>query len=58
MDYAGEEFTLEKFYANDSDEFGATTRSVLSQYSVESEYFGKQRYAPVMMGDKPASFNE
>lgn len=52
MDYAGEEFSLEEFYANDSDEFGATTRSVASEFTVESVYNGKQ-HTPVYMGDKP-----
>lgn len=52
MDYAGEEFSLEEFYANDSDEFGATTRSVAPEFTVESVYNGKQ-HTPVYMGDKP-----
>jgi hypothetical protein len=52
MDYAGEEFNLEDFYANDSDEFGATTRSVAPEFTVESVYNGKQ-HTPVYMGDKP-----
>ncbi|MBR5274071.1 MAG: leucine-rich repeat protein [Bacteroidales bacterium] len=51
MDYAGEEFTLENFYANDSDEFGTTTRS--GTISLESMYNNGKQYAPVYMGDKP-----
>lgn len=53
MDYAGEEFTLEKFYANDSDEFGATTKSVDFNTIPVETYFGGQQHAPVYMGDKP-----
>jgi hypothetical protein len=52
MEYAGEEFTLEKFYELDSDEFGATTRSIMPQMPVETIYNGKQ-HAPVYMGDSP-----
>lgn len=53
MEYAGEEFTLEKFYENDSDAFGPTTKGVvLPQLPVETVYNGKQ-HAPVFMGDKP-----
>ena len=53
MEYAGEEFTLEKFYENDSDEFGATTKGVVyPELPVETLYNGKQ-HAPVFMGDKP-----
>ena len=53
MDYAGEEFTLEKFYENDSDAFGATTKGVVHpELPVETLYNAKQ-HAPVFMGDKP-----
>jgi hypothetical protein len=53
MDYAGEEFTLDKFYENDSDDFGPTTKAgILPELPVESVYSGKQ-HAPVFMGDKP-----
>jgi hypothetical protein len=52
MDYAGEEFNLEKFYANDSGEFGLTTRSEIL-YSPTETYFSGKRYAPVIMGEKP-----
>lgn len=51
MDYAGEEFTLDNFYANDSDEFGATTKSGI--LPVEPMYDNGKQYAPVFMGDKP-----
>ena len=53
MDYAGEHFTLENFYAYDSDEFGPTTRSAdFNTIHVET-YFNGQQHAPVYMGDKP-----
>ena len=52
MEYAGEEFTLEKFYELDSDAFGATTKSIMPEMPVETIYNGKQ-HAPVYMGDKP-----
>ncbi len=52
MEYAGEEFNLEKFYANDSDAFGAATRSIVPELPIESFGNGKQ-HAPVFMGDKP-----
>lgn len=52
MDYAGEEFTLEKFYELDSDAFGSTTKSVMPEMPVETLYNGKQ-HAPVYMGDAP-----
>lgn len=52
MDYAGEEFNLEKFYANDSGEFGLTTKSETLHFPTET-YFSGKRYAPVIMGEKP-----
>ena len=53
MEYAGEEFTLEKFYELDSDEFGATTKSVdFGSVPTEAEFNGKQ-HAPVYMGERP-----
>lgn len=53
MEYAGEEFTLEKFYELDSDEFGATTRSVdFGSVPTEAVFNGKQ-HAPVYMGERP-----
>lgn len=52
MEYAGEEFNLEKFYANDSGEFGLTTKSEMLYFPPETNFSGK-RYAPVIMGEKP-----
>ena len=52
MKYAGEEFTLEKFYEFDSDDFGSTVRCVVSGLTMDSAYKGGQ-HAPVYMGDKP-----
>lgn len=52
MEYAGEEFTLEKFYAADNDDFGSMTRGVVSGMMSDPVYIGSQ-HAPVYMGDKP-----
>lgn len=53
MEYAGEEFTLEKFYENDSDVFGPTTKgATVPEIPVENFFNGKQ-HAPVYMGDSP-----
>ena len=52
MKYAGEEFTLEKFYEYDSNDFGPTVRGVVSGLTMDSAYKGGQ-HAPVYMGDKP-----
>lgn len=52
MQYAGEEFTLENFYAKDSDAFGATTKAVAPGLPVEGVFSGRQ-HAPVFMGDRP-----
>ena len=53
MEYAGEEFTLEKFYANDSDAFGVTTKGVLDKTGTFPSYGSYKQHAPVVMGDKP-----
>lgn len=53
MEYAGEEFTLEKFYANDSDDFGPITKSGLDVMPVEPIYDNGKQFAPKYMGDKP-----
>ena len=53
MEYAGEEFTLEKFYANDSDEFGTTTRSFVDAIQSAPMYDNGKQFAPKYMGDKP-----
>lgn len=52
MEYAGEEFTLEKFYAADNDDFGPTVRGVVAGVAMDPAYSGSQ-HAPVYMGDKP-----
>jgi hypothetical protein len=52
MDYAGEEFDLESFYAKDSDEFGTTTKGAGYNLALPTTDNGKQ-YAPVYMGEKP-----
>lgn len=54
MEYAGEEFTLEKFYANDSDAFGPTTKGLVDKYgTLPSSAARTKQYAPVIVGDKP-----
>ena len=53
MDYAGEEFSLEDFYAKDSDEFGSTTKSLIDAMPVAPMYDNGKQFAPKYMGDKP-----
>ena len=53
MDYAGETFDLESFYALDSDEFGSTTKAFGDVMPLETIYDNGKQYAPVYMGDKP-----
>lgn len=54
MDYAGEEFVLEDFYAKDSDEFGSTTtKSLIDAIPVAPMYDNGKQFAPKYMGDKP-----
>ena len=54
MDYAGEEFVLEDFYAKDSDEFGSTTtKSMIDAMPVAPMYNNGKQFAPKYMGDKP-----
>ena len=54
MQYAGEEFTLDKFYANDSDAFGSITKASRSAASpLTTVFYNKLQSAPVYMGDKP-----
>lgn len=53
MEYAGETFSLESFYENDSNEFGSTTRSMLPITTGEVQYNYNHQHAPVYMGDKP-----
>ncbi len=54
MQYAGEEFTLDKFYAKDSDAFGSITKASRSVASpLTTVFYNKLQSAPVYMGDKP-----
>ena len=53
MEYAGETFDLERFYALDSDEFGSTTKVFGGIMPLETIYDNGKQYAPVYMGDKP-----
>jgi hypothetical protein len=53
MEYAGETFDLESFYALDSDEFGSTTKAFADVMPLETIYDNGKQYAPVYMGDKP-----
>lgn len=54
MDYAGEEFVLEDFYAKDSDEFGSTTtKAFIDAMPVAPMYDNGKQFAPKYMGDKP-----
>lgn len=50
MDYAGEVFTLDKFYEKDSDAFGSTHTTKSALIPLENN---GQHYAPVIMGAKP-----
>jgi hypothetical protein len=54
MDYAGEEFDLEDFYAKDSNELGSTrTKSFVEDMQVVPLYDNGKQSAPVYMGMKP-----
>ena len=56
MEYAGEEFTLEKFYAKDDDSFGPTSRAAMivdRTFGVDPKYFRATGQGPVFMGDHP-----
>ena len=57
LDYAGEDFTIEKFYENDSDDFGPTTRSGIGMLPIGTLYNNGRQHAPVYMGDKPSFSN-
>ena len=50
MDYAGEGFTLEKFYEKDSDAFGSAPATKSALMPIENN---GQHYAPEIMGAKP-----
>lgn len=56
MEYAGEKFVLDNFYANDSDEFGTTTKSATFVPTIPNYNNGKQ-FAPKYMGAKPDFLN-
>ena len=54
MEYAGEEFTFEKFKAKDSDEIGAIPMSMTrSSVATKEESYNPMHNEPVIMGDKP-----
>lgn len=59
MEYAGEEFTFEKFKAKDSDEIGPIPMSVSmsmtrSSVATKEESYNPMHNEPVIMGEKPA----
>lgn len=54
LEYAGEEFTFEKFKAKDSDEIGAIPLSMTRCVATEAESYNPLHNEPVIMGDKPA----
>lgn len=55
MEYAGEEFTLEKFYAKDSKEFGTRVSTTFSDKYIPEMIpsDGRTRNLPVYMGEHP-----
>lgn len=53
MEYAGEEFSLESFYENDSNAVGSTGSTVQAASVPSSLRYQGQQYPPVYMGDKP-----
>ena len=54
MEYAGEEFTFEKFKAKDSDEIGLIPMSITrSSVATKEESYNPMHNEPVIMGDKP-----
>lgn len=58
MDYAGEEFTLEKFYANDKNTPGAITKAQaqaegVGKYSVPGFSLYGHEHGPVYLGEHP-----
>lgn len=57
MEYAGEEFTLEKFYASDSDSYGPTTKGAVSTPLVSLSTYNNNHYTPVYMGEKASVSN-
>lgn len=55
MEYAGETFTLEKFYALDKDNFGTipSTRSYSKEFSFDQNFVKATGAAPKYMGEHP-----
>lgn len=55
MEYAGETFTLEKFYALDKDNFGTipSTRSFSKEFSFDQNFVKATGAAPKYMGEHP-----
>ena len=53
MEYAGEEFTFEKFKAKDSDEIGAIPLSMVRCVATEAESYNPLHNEPVIVGEKP-----
>ena len=55
MDYAGEEFTLEKFYSKDSRSVGPATRTAtdISKYSIPEIPLYGHHHGPVLVGESP-----
>lgn len=55
MEYAGETFTLEKFYALDKDTFGTipTTRAFSKEFSFDQNFVKATGAAPKYMGEHP-----
>ena len=55
MEYAGETFTLEKFYALDKDTFGTipTTKSYSKEFSFDQNFVKATGAAPKYMGEHP-----
>lgn len=55
MEYAGETFTLEKFYALDKDNFGTipSTRSYSKEFSFDQNFVKATGTAPKYMGEHP-----
>ena len=53
MEYAGEEFTFEKFKAKDSAEIGAVPMSMTRGVATEAESYNPLHNEPVIVGEKP-----
>ena len=53
MEYAGEEFTFEKFKAKDSAEIGAVPMSMTRGVATKEESYNPLHNEPVIVGEKP-----